>query len=127
MKSKFVFPFAILLVLSLSSFEGCNKDENEPIQTCTQKATFRNNLCGVGLWGAYVLELENGEIVQPWDAPAEVGKFAPLPNQEVRVTLTTVARDGRYDNIPVCMAFGPFTDKIARQVRIECLTAGDTK
>jgi hypothetical protein len=127
MKSKFGFPIAILLVMSLSSFEGCNKYENLPYQICAQKATFRNNLCGVGLWGAYVLELENGEIVQPWDAPTEVGKFVPLPNQEVRITVATVARDGRYDNLPVCMAFGPFTDKIARQVRIECLTIDGSK
>jgi hypothetical protein len=41
--------------------------------------------------------------------------------------VATVARDGRYDNLPVCMAFGPFTDKIARQVRIECLTIDGSK
>jgi hypothetical protein len=124
MKSKLLYPFALLLALGLSSFGGCNKDDDEPAPpTCAMTATFRNNICGVGVWGAYVLELENGDIVQPWDAPADVAKFSPEPNLKIRVTVSTVARDGRYDNTIVCMAYGPYTDKIARQVRIDCIAA----
>ncbi|GEM_PF-5585936 len=126
MKNHFLLVF--LLLIGLSTLQACNRAEDAPAPAaCTIKATFRNNICGVGVWGAYVLELENGEIVQPWDAPASVANLVPTSNQVVRVTVTTVPRDTRYDNTIVCLAIGPYSDKIARQVRVDCISADSSK
>jgi hypothetical protein len=92
-------------------------------ENCNINATVRNNICGVGLWGALVLELENGEIVQPWSAKDEsLSKLKLLPNQKVKIAMTEVMRDDRYNNAVICLAIGPYADKIKKYVRIDCIT-----
>lgn len=79
-------------------------------------------MCGVGLWGPMVLELETGEIVQPWysDNP-QIANFQPRKDQQVRVTLTTIAPDARYAHVVTCMAIGQYQERISRYVRVDCL------
>jgi len=92
-------------------------------ENCTINATVRHNLCGFGLWGDLVLELENGEVVQPWSAKEEsIAKMKLLPNQKVKVALTEVPRDDKYKNIAVCLALGPYTERLKKAVRVDCIT-----
>ncbi len=118
---------AILSVLLLSSSQKqCDKSAMRPSddEGCQLNATFRYNMCGVGLWGAMVLELENGEVVQPWYSEDEnIRNFKPQKDQQVRVTLTEVPRDDRYANVVTCMAIGEYQDRIKRYVRVDCLRA----
>ncbi|MCU0448686.1 MAG: hypothetical protein MUC97_02420 [Bernardetiaceae bacterium] len=95
--------------------------EDDPQPDCNLKATFRHNLCGMGVWGAFVLELENGEVVQPWAADAHLTNFTPGPDQTVWVQIATTERDNRYEGVPTCRALGPYTERIGRAVRILCL------
>ncbi|MDW8205062.1 MAG: hypothetical protein RMJ87_08550 [Cytophagales bacterium] len=90
---------------------------------CQTLATFRYNMCGVGLWGgAMVLELENGEIVQPWYTNDEaIRNFTPQKDIKVRVTLTDVPQDDRYAHVVTCMAIGEYQARIRRYVRVDCL------
>ncbi|MCU0448688.1 MAG: hypothetical protein MUC97_02430 [Bernardetiaceae bacterium] len=114
-----------MLVLGLGLTACFEQDEVAAEPQCAQTATFRNNLCGYGAWGAYVLEMENGEIVQPWVATGDLANFRPTPNQKVRLTVSTVERDDRYNNVAICMAMGPYTERIGRAVQITCLSPVD--
>lgn len=92
-------------------------------KNCTVNATVRNNICGVGLWGALVIELENGTILQPWSAAdAAISKLNLKPNQKIKIGYKEVSKDSRYDNTPVCLAFGPYSDKIKAAIDINCIT-----
>jgi hypothetical protein len=90
---------------------------------CTINATVRHNICGVGLWGALVLELENGEVLQPWSAKYEnISKLKLSANQKVKIAVTEVKRDNRYDNVITCAAVGIYSEKITKAVSIDCIT-----
>ncbi len=92
-------------------------------ENCTINATVRHNLCGFGLWGDLVLELENGEVVQPWSAKDEnIAKIKLLPNQKVKVAITEVPRDDKYKNVFVCLALGQYTERLKKAVRVDCIT-----
>lgn len=116
---------AIISVLLLSSSQQqCNKTAAQPADAaCRINATFRYNMCGVGLWGgAMVLELENGDIVQPWYTDdANIRNFTPQKDMKVRVTLTEVPLDDRYAHVITCMAVGEYQGRIKRYVRVDCL------
>jgi hypothetical protein len=118
-------PIIGMLVLGLGLMACFEQNEAAADPQCAQTATFRNNVCGHGAWGAYVLELENGEIVQPWIATGELANFKPSPNQKVRLSVATVERDDRYNNVPICMALGPYTERIGRAVQVTCLSPAD--
>jgi hypothetical protein len=95
----------------------------ESKKICTVNATVRNNICGVGIWGALVLELEDGTILQPWaSTDPSLGKLDLKPNQKVKIAYKEVIKDNKYDNMPICLAFGPYTEKIKATVEISCLT-----
>lgn len=92
-------------------------------KNCTVNATVRNNICGVGLWGALVLELENGTILQPWSSSDDaIAQLKLKPNQKIKIGYKEVNKDSRYDNTPVCLAFGPYADKIKAAIDINCIT-----
>jgi len=91
-------------------------------ENCQINAIFRYNMCSVGLWNAMVLELENGEIVQPWYTNNDnIRNFKPQKDMKVRVTLTEVPIDDRYANVITCMAVGEYQGRIRRYVRVDCL------
>ena len=109
-----------MLVLMMSSCNSANSpEEPEPVAPCNTTATFRHNLCGVGVWGAYVLELNDGRILQPWSSNIDAKQVQPVPGMQVQIGYTVVPRDNRYDSIMTCMAIGPY--RITDVVRIECL------
>lgn len=116
----FLIPLCSLLLLSSEQRQCSSADKN-----CQQLAVFRYNMCGTGMWGgAMVLELENGEIVQPWYSDnEEVRNFQPQKDMKVRVTLTEVPRDDRYAGVITCMAIGEYQERIRRYVRVDCIRA----
>lgn len=129
MKTKFLsFLSSLLLVLFLIS---CTQKENlEPnmvsceVLDCAKlpkvKATVRHNLCGVGVWGSFVLELADGTIIQPWSATTDEAKnFKPQANQVIAVNFTERAID---DSYPVrCEALGEYEKRISKVVHILCV------
>ncbi|MCU0448687.1 MAG: hypothetical protein MUC97_02425 [Bernardetiaceae bacterium] len=118
--------FAVSLLVSSLGLTACfERNDAAPEPQCAQTATFRNNLCGYGAWGAYVLEMENGEIVQPWVATGDLANFKPSPNQKVRLTVSTVERDDRYNNVAICQALGPYSGRMGRAGQITCLSPVD--
>jgi hypothetical protein len=121
MKQYFVNSLAVLFVVVLTGF-GCNR-ETYPPGPCETIATVRNNICGLGLWGALVLELPDGEIVQPWSSTDPMAARMPLKEgMKIRLSLRTTERDDRYKNHPVCFALGPYDGKISRAVEITCIS-----
>lgn len=99
----------------------CIVDESK--KNCTTTATVRSNICGVGLWGALVLELEDGTVYQPWSATDDaIAKLKLSPNQKIKIGFKTVNRDDRYNKQVVCLAIGPYTDKIKAAIDINCIT-----
>lgn len=132
MKTKLKNSLFIFLLLPFSSlfFASCDKEQITPkdrdkdTTACACKntvaATVRNNICGVGLWGSYVLELENGDIVQPWAADsASLSDLQLADGQKINVSFSKMDRDNRYDNRVVCLAIGPYQSKYA--VNIHCI------
>jgi hypothetical protein len=114
--------FLLVLLLS-SSQKQCYKNTMQSTdENCQINAIFRYNMCSVGLWNAMVLELENGEIVQPWYTNNDnIRNFKPQKDMKVRVTLTEVPIDDRYANVITCMAVGEYQGRIRRYVRVDCL------
>lgn len=83
--------------------------------------TLRNNICGVGLWGSFVLELENGDIVQPWASDsADLAKMELKDGQKIKVSFSEMQKDNRYDNVITCAAIGAYSDKIKAVVKVNC-------
>lgn len=121
--------FSVLLFSALF-FASCDKeqitpkDQEKDTTACACKntvaATVRNNICGVGLWGSYVLELENGDVVQPWAADsASLSNLKLVDGQKINVSFSKMDKDDRYNNKFVCLAIGPYLSKYA--VNIHCV------
>lgn len=89
--------------------------EPDPI-TCNPETyvTVTNVGCGVGVWGSKWLQLDNGDLLQPWlsnnTAPIEAG-------QRYRISYAPAVRDNLYDSVITCMALVPF----GTPVRINCM------
>gem|GEM_PF-6397318 len=89
-------------------------------------ATVRQNICGLGIWGSLVLELDNGDVLQPWElAPSAVGlaKMHLENGQKVVIKYHEMIRDGRYDSAVTCAAIGPYSDQIKGAIKIYALSA----
>ncbi len=100
----------------------CLIDESK--KNCTVNATVRSNICGVGLWGSLVLELEDGTVYQPWSSTdASIAKLKLQANQKVKIGFKEISRDDRYNNQAVCLAIGPYTEKIKSAIEINCFTS----
>lgn len=122
MKNLLIACLAVLLLNSSQQQCKQNRMQTASSNDCLLNAVFRYNMCGVGLWGGMVLELENGEIVQPWYTDKdEIRNFQPKKDLPVRVSITEVPRDTRYADVVTCMAIGEYQDRISRYVRVDCL------
>ncbi len=80
-----------------------------PTLTCSVVGTLQSNICGVGVWGNYVILLDNGTVLQPYDASeasvaAAITNF--VPKQDMRITFgyEVMKRDTRYDSTIICQA-----------------------
>lgn len=101
----------------------CMAKKDSTNSTCDTgvTVTLRNNICGVGLWGSFVLELENGDIVQPWATDsADLAKMELKDGQKIKVSFSEMQKDKRYDNVITCKAIGAYSDKIKAVVKINC-------
>ncbi len=90
--------------------------------------TVRQNTCGLGIWGSLVLELDNGDVLQPWElAPSAAGlaKINLENGQKVRIKYHVMARDNRYDSAVTCAAIGAYSDRIKGAIKIYALRADD--
>lgn len=132
----FILPILFLFAMSLASCHSehhispkekgkgdCMSKKDSANSTCniSVTATVRNNICSVGLWGGFVLELENGDIVQPWasDSP-DLAKLELKDGQKIKVNFSEMKKDNRYDNVITCLAIGQYADKIKAVVKINC-------
>ncbi len=123
-----IFPILFFLGIFLSSCDRHHIHPKEKDCGCKTKttATVRNNICGVGVWGGIVLELENGDIVQPWAADStHFAKMQLKDGQKIKISFSEMQKDNRYDNTIVCMALGPYTDKIKATIKIHCIAPLD--
>ena len=113
------------LMKSIVFLTGCDKAEavDEPItvktNTCKETAVFRNNLCGYGVWGGFVIETESKAIFQPWESLVDVRDIKPYEGMKIRITYSSMAYDNRYDDRVTCQAVGPYRPQGA--IRIECI------
>lgn len=88
-------------------------------------ATVRNNICGIGLWGAFVLELENGDILQPWAADStHFAKMQLKDGQKITISFSEMQKDNRYDNVMTCAAIGQYWNFKAA-INIHCIAPLD--
>lgn len=116
----------VLLSGTLFSASCEKNNDTVPVVSCNVKGIIRHNLCGIGVWGGFVIELENGEIIQPWSAAnKDIENFKPQVNQNIMLAFTVSERDNRYDNTIRCLAVGEYEGKINKVVRIDCLTASN--
>jgi hypothetical protein len=89
--------------------------------TTKTTATVRDNICGLGVWGAFVLELKNGDVLQPWELAPSLAKTDLKVGQVISIEYVGVARDNRYDDVFTCRALGPYTDRIKGAIKISGL------
>ena len=125
-----VFPIFLFLGVFLSACHH-HREKISPHKMCSDKtntckpqttATVRNNICGVGLWGGLVLELENGDIVQPWAADSSyIAKLDLRDGQKININFSEIKKDNRYDNVITCLAIGEYANRIKYAVQIHCL------
>ncbi len=66
--------------------------------------TVRFTGCGVGVYGAYWLQLDNGDYLQPWSSDVI---FTPQDGQRLKINYQEVTRDSRFDSVIVCQALVP--------------------
>jgi hypothetical protein len=104
--TKTILPFLIAI---LFAFSACtSKDPVSPATpTCNIQGTLKNNICGVGVWGAYVIELEDGTILQPWDASlvsSAIKGFVPQADKKITFAYEKMTKDDRYANTITCSA-----------------------
>jgi hypothetical protein len=95
-----------------------------PTNTCKVKGKFQSNICGQGRWGAYVIVLEDGTALQPWEIPTTVSTEGIKVEQgrEITFSYEVIKRDDRYDTQQMCMAIPLISyDKIPA-IRITCIS-----
>ncbi len=103
------YSMATILVVLTSLQCSEKKSEPTPAPTCSVTGTLKSNICGVGVWGNYVIVLEDGTVLQPYDATEATVATAMkgfVPKQDMKITFgyEAMKRDTRYENVIICQA-----------------------
>lgn len=105
----FSYGMATILVVLTSLQCSEKKSEPTPAPTCSVTGTLKSNICDVGVWNSYVIVLENGTVLQPYDASeatvaAAIKGFVPKEDMKITFGYEVMKRDTRYDNVILCQA-----------------------
>jgi hypothetical protein len=92
--------------------------------TCKVKGKFQSNICGQGRWGAYLIVLEDGTALQPWEIPTTVSTEGIKVEQgrEITFSYEVIKRDDRYDTQQMCMAIPLISYDQIQAIRITCIS-----
>ncbi len=110
MKSKLLsFSFGMATILVILTSLQCSEKKSEPTPTCSVTGTLKSNICDVGVWGNYVIVLEDGTVLQPYDASdatvaAAIKGFVPKQDTKITFGYEVMKKDTRYDNVIICQA-----------------------
>lgn len=92
--------------------------QNPPADTTgcnpTTAVTVEHVGCGVGVWGAYWLRTDSGDLLQPW---LSNDTSSIQPGERYLISYGPAQRDNLYDSVITCMALVPMGDPI----RINCM------
>lgn len=112
MKSQLLKFWCSMATISLFfiSFQ-CSEQKSAltPAPTCSVVGTLQSNICGVGVWGNYVIVLDNGTVLQPYDGSeasvaAAIKDFVPRQDMKITFGYEVMRRDTRYDSVIICQA-----------------------
>ncbi len=115
--------FIALLLTGLSGCDptgGCGFGDVKPdILPCSTRVTVITATCGNGAFQNKWLQLESGEILQPFENQTDIATIEP--GQKYLIGYDLMRRDNRYDGQINCLAMPP----AAQPIRLLCMTPED--
>ena len=118
MKKKLLKLLTLLSIALSAGTSACqllpNGNDAQPL-ACTTEVTVISAMCGQGAFQNNWLQLENGELLQPFENRTYVTSLSC--GQKFRIGYEFMKRDNRYDNEIHCMALPPD----AKPIRLLCI------